>query len=318
MVEYLFMKKENTISRRDFLQRLAGAAVYAGMTISKAERFALVRQTETVFLTEPSLDIDFSRYDDGPIPEDLFRIQTERNYDWMPEWNNEQQEYTGERENVRIENGALILQAHKERLNGQEYTSGKIDTKGIWEFQYGKLEISAKFPSGVGVFPALWLLPSEETPYSVTQDQNDPYYYEQRGEIDIAEMIGVHPTTLYTTAHTYETLSTGAEQNATSFEVEDISTAFHTYGIEKTPDSLTFTFDGIPYFRLEKTSQDPAQWPFDANWYLIMNLAMGGNWNAEAALELGLDFPHGIDDTSEDNWKFEIQNIKFFPMEEKS
>ena len=106
--------------------------------------------------------------------------------------NNELQYYTYKRlENARIEDSVLIIEARKEKFSGADYTSADIVSKGIGDWKYGKVEISAKVPTGKGTWPALWMMPT-----------NSEYGgWPRSGEIDIMEYIGVEPERLYYTCH---------------------------------------------------------------------------------------------------------------------
>ncbi|MEP7167558.1 MAG: family 16 glycosylhydrolase [Candidatus Woesebacteria bacterium] len=315
------MKIDNALSRRDFLKISGGVGLMTGLEALGISSIALAPEAATPekspFTEQPDFEVDFSKMENGPLPKGLFRIQSEIDYDWNPIWNNEKQMYTDNLNNVRVEDGKLILEAHKETANGQEYTSGKIDTKGIWDFEYGKVEIVAKFPAGVGTFPALWFLPADQVNLNggtITTDQNDPNYWQQDGEIDMAEMIGVNPETLYTTMHTYDTLTSGSEANATSISAPDLSSEFHTYGIKKTPEKIVFTLDGDAYYTKEKISDDPAEWPFDQDWYLLINFAVGGYWSDGVVQAKGLDFPDGVDPDTVDGATLEVKSIMHYPL----
>lgn len=188
--------------------------------------------------------------------------------------NNEQQCYTSSPDNVSISDGKLVLTARQESGLPQTrtYTSGRVQSKGKGDFTFGKIEARIKLPSGQGSWPAFWMLPT------------DRLYggWPRSGEIDIVEAVNlgvnnestVHGTIHYGTAHTF--IGGGTE-------LSDIN-AFHTYGVEWYPDEIRWFIDGNQYSR--KTSnqwfssgapEDPNA-PFDQNFHLILNLAIGGDW----------------------------------------
>lgn len=188
--------------------------------------------------------------------------------------NNEQQCYTSSPENVSISDGKLVLTARQESGLPQTrtYTSGRIQSKGKGDFTFGKIEARIKLPSGQGSWPAFWMLPTDRS-YGG---------WPRSGEIDIVEAVNlgvnnestVHGTIHYGTGHTF----IGGET-----ELSDIN-AFHTYGVEWFPDEIRWFINGNQYSR--KTSNEwfssgapgDANAPFDQNFHLILNLAIGGKW----------------------------------------
>ena len=110
--------------------------------------------------------------------------------------NNEKQYYTASRlENARVENGNLIIEARKEKMDSSEYTSARLVTRGKMDWLYGRFEIRAKLPSGRGTWPAIWMLPTK-------QSYGDNYWPEN-GEIDIMEHVGFHPGFIHASTHTH-------------------------------------------------------------------------------------------------------------------
>jgi len=218
-------------------------------------------------------------------------------------YNEEAQTYTARQANVRIEDGALVLEARKENLNGKQFTSGRINTKGIFDFTYGTLEITAQLPEGVGTWPSVWLLPSspryKPTTYGVAN--KDRLAWAVNGEIDVLESIGSLPNQNLPHLHTYNELS--APPYLTPGYTNDAYGAYHRYGVIKTPNKITFTIDGQPFYSQSKTSNNPLDWPYDQPYYLIANLAIGGNWEKTIA-DAGSWAPHD----------FKIQSISYKPL----
>lgn len=206
---------------------------------------------------------------------DEFNEKTVNNAVWTFEsgtggngWgNNELEYYTGRPVNVKTEGGNLVITARKEDYENRHYTSARIKTKNHGDWLYGKFVARMKLPKGEGMWPAFWLMPTESAyggwPHS--------------GEIDIMEMIGAEPSTVYGTAH-YGTQTHHQHGCHTSIGQGTLSDGFHTYSVEWSPDNIRWFFDGKQYCQVSKSSIAPEHWPFDQNFYIILNLAVGGNW----------------------------------------
>jgi licheninase len=226
-----------------------------------------------------------------------------------PTVNNEAQYYTDSQSNVRIENGTLVIQALKEPHGNYDYTSARISTEGTQSFMYGKFEITAKLPSGIGTWPAVWLVTAdnkyqnEKLPGGPT---NDISYKD--GEIDIAEAIGSYPNTVYGIGHALKNPDGGQYFNTT--RVPDSNSAYHVYGLEWTPTELSFTIDGQPYYTVDKKpNYTYAQWPYDQHYSLIVNLALGGSWGG---IDRAKFPPNGIDPSALPA-ELDIKSINYFP-----
>ena len=175
--------------------------------------------------------------------------------------NNEKQIYT--KVNHKVSNGLLSIQAKK---TGKEYSSSKITTKGKQEFQYGKIEVRAKLPIGKGLWPAFWMLGSNI----------DTVGWPGCGEIDILEYVGKEPEYIFTSLHTPE--SYGRTINTKKEAVSGIEEGFHTYAIDWTKDNIKFLIDGQLFYNFSPEHKDQNTWPFDQPFYIILNLAIGGNF----------------------------------------
>lgn len=191
--------------------------------------------------------------------------------------NNEKQYYTKERlENTRIENGILIIETKKDTIEGKEtYSSAKLSTKGKGDWKYGQMEIRAKLPSGRGTWPAIWMLPS----------QNVYGKWPNSGEIDIMEHVGYDPDSIFGTVHTgaYNHMK-GTHKGARTGR-SDAESAFHIYKIEWTADQIDFYVDDEAYFSFRNEKATSKEWPFDQDFYLIINLAIGGSWGGIKGLD---------------------------------
>ncbi|MFB0612688.1 glycoside hydrolase family 16 protein [Aurantiacibacter poecillastricola] len=231
--------------------------------------------------------------------------------------NAEQQCYTARPENVAIEDGVLVITARDEDYTGpawprsfgpgnvdpsetatRPFTSGKLTTEGLASWTYGRFEMRAKLPQGQGTWPAFWMLP----------ENSDYGSWAASGEIDILETVnlGVKCPDCEPGGENsiFATLHYGGSAPANEYFGNDVSTpavlddAFHTYGVIWEEGRFTWTFDGEPYATANASdwfttaSADP-QAPFDRDFHLILNLAIGGRWPEGAALGgvSTVDFP---------------------------
>ena len=194
-----------------------------------------------------------------------------------PGWtNNELQEYTNSDENIFVKDGNLVLKAIKTEKNGKPYyTSGKVQGWNKTQFQYGKVVVSAKVPEGQGLWPAIWMMPNQESKYG---------QWPKCGEIDIMESLGNDTTISYSTIHYGEP---HAEQQGTIEKKgdESFSAKFHEYSVEWEPGEMRFYTDGELvltcndwFTAVEGGDDKPYPAPFDQPFYVQLNLAVGGNW----------------------------------------
>lgn len=181
--------------------------------------------------------------------------------------NNEMQYYTANPKNCRLENGKLIIAGQKEDYNGMHYTSARISTKEKVDFHFGSIEIKAKLPKGKGLLPAIWLMPTENI-YSPRR---------KNGEIDIVEMLSEDPKVIYGVAHFLTEKK--SKESIKYYYGEDLSKDFHVYALEWNSRQLKWLIDNQVYYTLdlEKTFEGDFN-PFTKRFYLIINLAIGGNW----------------------------------------
>jgi len=182
--------------------------------------------------------------------------------------NNELQFYTKNRvENARVEKGFLIIEARKESWEGKNYTSARLITKGKGDWQYGKIEVRAKLPKGVGTWPAIWMLGST-TPLNWPDD----------GEIDIMELVGTNPNRITGTMH-WSVSGADALKNANyTLAFQDFSKQFHVFSIVWQQDSISWYVDDNLYLSTTSGDVGSANYPFNADQFLIFNVAVGGNW----------------------------------------
>ena len=181
--------------------------------------------------------------------------------------NNESQYYTDRSENARVENGALIIEARKEAYAGSAFTSARLLSQGLKEFQYGRIEARLKVPAGTGTWPAFWMLGADfgQGPSGVWPDV---------GEIDIMEYVGREPTTVIGAIHGPGYAGGGgiAHWVPQNFALAD---DWHIYAIEWDQSGISWLLDGAEFARV--TPDDVVgEWVFDQPFFMILNLALGG------------------------------------------
>lgn len=176
--------------------------------------------------------------------------------------NNELQYYTSRIENAYCENGLLKVKAIKENFSGSQYTSARLVTRGKYEFKYGKIEIRAKLPVGVGTWPAFWMLGANINTVG----------WPACGEIDIMEHKGADLNRIHGSLH-YPGRSGGSAVTTTKV-ISNATTEFHIYTVDWKSSSIEFYIDNQLYF----TVANSANLPFNQNFYVLINLAMGGTF----------------------------------------
>ena len=189
--------------------------------------------------------------------------------------NNELQYYVDRPENVRVEDGCLVIEARKEKYAAggleKNFTSGRIRTKRHASWTYGRYEIRAKLPTGRGVWPALWMLPEKEK-YGG---------WAASGEIDIMEMLGQEPDKVYGTLH-YGGSWPKNVHTGEPFKLEKGTFAddFHIFALEWEKGEIRWYVDGKLYQTQKKWNSDGAAFPapFDQPFFFVINLAVGGGW----------------------------------------
>ena len=196
---------------------------------------------------------------------------------WTPEigngamgWGNHELEYyTGRTDNAYQSGGSLVIKAIKENFNGYAYTSARLITKNKFSPQYGRLEARLKVPYGQGMWPAFWLLGSNI----------DNVGWPTCGEVDIMENLGREPSIIHGTLHG-PNYSGGAGPTAsyTLANNQHFSDSFHTFAVEWEPNVVRFYCDGILYQTRTPADVPGKTWVFDHPFFIILNLAVGGDW----------------------------------------
>lgn len=212
--------------------------------------------------------------------------------------NNELQNYTSnDVDNAKVENGKLIVTAIKEVSGTRQYSSARLVTKGKKEMKYGRLEIKAKVPAGLGSWPALWMLASQTT-YGTT-------YWPDQGEIDIMEHVGFDPSIIHASVHTNIFNHVLGTQKTAKTTLPTFNSEFHIYRMDWTPDEIKVFLDDKEYFSFKRQGVLWQEWPFNQPQHLLVNIAVGGNWG-------GLK---GIDDTIFPI-SMELDYVRYYPLKQ--
>jgi beta-glucanase (GH16 family) len=221
-----------------------------------------------------TVDVDGTTYQ--LVWSDEFDGTTLNPANWSPEigtgtdgWGNQEaQFYTDRPENLRVEDGNLVIEAVKENYEGSPWTSARIKTQEKRSFKYGKIEFRAKLPSGVGPWPAAWMLGTNITTVG----------WPQCGEIDVMEWRGTgdDANTVGHALHSPARHGGNPVQPANRSPVTNPSTEFHTYAVVWTSNNMTFSVDGVDMATLAPPEGDAEV--FRKEFFLLLNLAMGGSY----------------------------------------
>ncbi len=264
--------------RKEKMRLLALAAAILVTVIVPAKCFVPEAQAKTTEKASASKEYSLVWSDDfsgNSLDTDKWNYELHE-----PGWvNNELQRYTDSIDNIYVKDGNLVIQPIKKEdaaTGKTSYTSGRINTRGKGDFKYGKIEIRAKLPKGQGIWPAIWMMPTREELYGG---------WPKCGEIDIMELLGNEPSKVYQTLHYSKTGIDVQSQGSKTLSSGDFSDDYHVFSLEWLPDKISFYVDG----KLTKTetrwytSTDGAgiityPAPFDQEFNIILNVAVGGNW----------------------------------------
>lgn len=200
-------------------------------------------------------------------------------------WGNSELQYYTEADldNARVSDGNLYITALKETVGSNSYTSARLVSKYRGDWQYGRIQIRAKMPSGRGLWTALWMLPTDWR-YGGWPDS---------GEIDIMEYVGYDDDRIFGTIHTGAYNHSLGTQIGFNKVITGAKTEYHLYEMIWEPGKIDLYIDGVKfaYFGYNPNSNidiaNSDAWPFDQRFHLIMNIAVGGTWGGS----------QGVDDT---------------------
>jgi beta-glucanase (GH16 family) len=210
--------------------------------------------------------------------------------------NNELQYYTNQLKNAFVANGKLTITAYKEDMEGRNYTSARLITKNKGDIKYGRIEVRAQIPSGLGTWPAIWMLPT------------DWVYggWPSSGEIDIMEHVGYDQDVIHITTHSEKYYFKINTQKSATKKIENASTQYHLYRVDWTPEKITGYIDNELIFTNVNEGTDYKAWPFDQRFHLLLNIAVGGDWGGAK----------GIDETAFPASML-VDYVRFYKMIEK-
>ncbi|WP_228530364.1 family 16 glycosylhydrolase [Tamlana sp. I1] len=274
---------ENTSGNTEFTYTEIGTHTYtvSVFAYSATNNSISAFKSVTIFVKEPELTLVWSdEFDiDGAVLATNWTAETtpanNANLSWF---NGEKQHYTDRLDNAYVSNGTLKIIAKKEsftytepgsgRTSTKAYTSARLITQGKQEFTYGRIDVRAKLPQGDGTWPAIWTLGANMNTVG----------WPACGEIDIMEHWGYNPGIVSSATHT--TACSGGCKNVTVGEtlLTDFSSEFHVYSVVWTSEELRFLIDGEFKYRYKPSTKTNENWPYTANQFIILNVAMGGDW----------------------------------------
>ena len=256
------------------------------------------------YLTTDEPELVFERIKQSPTNEGYKLVWSDEfNYKGKPDstkWafeygfkrNLEKQYYVDRLKNARVENGLLVLETHKETIKNEafvskqakgwkenweyaEYSAPSLNTKNIEKWTYGRIEIRAQLPKGTGLWPAFWMIGANY----------DEVRWPECGEIDIMEHIGFEPDSIFGTIHTkaYNHMK-GTEKGKKIF-IDKPYDSFHVFAIEWTPEKMDFILDDTVYNHIENEHKTTHEWPFDQDFHLKINIAVGGMLGGQKGID---------------------------------
>ena len=190
-------------------------------------------------------------------------------------WGNKELQYYTSKQlnNARVENGMLIIETRIE-ATGSKYTSARLTTKGKGDWMYGRIDVKAKIPKGVGTWPAIWMLCS-----------TTPLKWPDDGEIDIMEHVGYDQSVIHATTHTKKYYHSIGTQKSATITVADCSESFHVYSLDWDAETVTMLLDNKPYFSFKNEHSGNDAWPFNKPFHLLLNIAVGGGWGGQKGVD---------------------------------
>lgn len=190
--------------------------------------------------------------------------------------NNEKQFYTDARlQNAFVKDGKLTIRAIKEKYENNGFTSARLITKNKGDWKYGRIEVKALLPHGRGIWPAIWMLPTNWEYGS----------WPHSGEIDIMEHVGYLPDSVFGTVHTLAYHHSIGTHKSASILKKDLSKKYHIYALEWTENEMKMLVDEQVMFTFKNEKTGSAVWPFDKEFHLLLNVAVGGDWGGSRGID---------------------------------
>lgn len=261
------------------------------------------------YITTNEPELVFQRIKKSPIKKGYSLVWSDEfNYKGKPDhtkWgydygfiaNEEEQYYTDSLKNARVEGGKLIIETHKETIINKDYgnpeflkkswkkyaaerktakyTAARLTTKDLASWKYGRFEIKAKLPEGVGLWPAIWMLGENKTEVG----------WPEAGEIDIMEHVGFNNDTIFGTVHTKAYNHNKKTEQGRSIFIDKPYDDFQVFALEWTPEKMDFILNDTIYNTFKNEHKTTAEWPFDQPFYLILNVAVGGMLGGQKGID---------------------------------
>ena len=296
---YKLKKNPNWITQSKQLDLVLNA-----WTVNTVEDIDWLLVNDFDYITTDEPEVVFERIKSSPTTKGYRLVWSDEfNYQGRPDstkWafeyglkrNLEKQYYLDSLKNARVEKGLLILETHKEKIKNDafvskeekdwkqnwefaNYTAPSLTTKGIAEWTYGRIEIRAKLPKGVGLWPAFWMIGANY----------DEVRWPECGEIDIMEHVGFDADSIFGTIHTkaYNHMK-GTEKGKKIF-IDKPYDSFHVFAIEWTPEKIDFILDDTIYNHIENEHKTTYEWPFDQDFHLKINIAVGGMLGGQKGID---------------------------------
>ncbi|MBV7269404.1 glycerophosphodiester phosphodiesterase family protein [Winogradskyella luteola] len=295
-------------------------------TVNKAEDIDWLLANGFDYITTNEPELVFERMKKSPTTKGYKLVWSDEfSYSGKPDslkWNyeigfkrnQEKQYYTNRLENARVEKGYLVIESRKETIENTDYlnqtrpnwiskkpyadyTSASLTTKDLADWTYGRIDINAKLPEGIGLWPAFWML-----------GQNwEEIGWPKCGEIDIMEHVGFDPDSIFGTIHSKAYNHMKGTQKGKRVYIEKPYDKFHTYSLVWTPADMSFLLDGKVYNRIENENTTTDEWPFNQDFHLKINVAVGGMLGGRK----------GIDDTAFPN-KMLVNYVRVFQKQNES
>ncbi|NND81878.1 MAG: family 16 glycosylhydrolase [Gammaproteobacteria bacterium] len=342
---FLFAEPKDTpIGERVFDIVAEGRSIIESLDVRSARdgniHAGLNHTAVDVEVLDGSLDVQFNPQVGQPILNGIIvREKTPRAPDWALTWadefdyqgspdpsrwsvdvwpagkvNREDQAYTDDPKNLRVEDGKLIIEAHLEDDGDARFTSGRIHSANKRDMLYGRIETRAKLPGGQGTWAAIWMLPTDPFRYASNcghgtdwQGDDDCDAWPNSGEIDIMEHVGYDMNRVHGTVHTKAYYWVNGKQRKASIAAPPVDKDFHVYAMEWTPDRIDIFYDDTLYFSYLNEGTGWEAWPFDHPHHLILNLAVGGDWGRAGGPIDEAAFPA----------KMEIDYVRFYERGEQ-
>ncbi len=278
-------------------------------TVNEQEELDLFLDNEFDLITTNEPELLFERVKESPTSRGYQLVWSDEfDYTGKPDstkWNyaygfianQEEQYYTDDIKNARVEKGVLVIEAHKEKIKNEQYqdkellnkhwmkyayeldsakyTSSRLTTLDKATWKYGRIDVRAKLPKGRGMWPAIWML----------GNNREEVKWPKCGEIDIMEYVGFEPDSIYGTIHTSAYNHMKGTQKEKSIFIENAGDDFHVFSLEWTPQTMDFMVDDQVFNHIENEHLTIDEWPFDQEFYLILNVAVGGSWGGKKGID---------------------------------